>query len=132
MSVSDVLADMFVIINNGGKVNKTSVKVPFSNEKESILKVLASEGYISSYDVSEPEPKKFFIDVKLKYNKKKHAIEKIVRASKPGRRMYYKKSDIPRVRNGFGIMIVSTSSGIMSGKQARSVGIGGEAICKVW
>jgi len=131
MSVSDVLANMFVTITNGGKTNKDMVSIPFSNEKEAIVKVLESEGYISGYELGGTETKKL-LNVKLKYNKKKHAIEQIVRESKPGRRVYYQKAQIPRVRNGYGIVIMATSSGVMSGKQARTIGIGGEAICKVW
>lgn len=131
MSVSDVLANMFVIITNGGKTNKESVKIPFSKEKESIIKVLESEGYLSGYEIGGTDAKKI-LNVKLKYIKKKHAIENIERESKPGRRIYYEKSQIPRVRNGYGIMIMSTSSGVMSGKKARNLGVGGEAICKVW
>jgi small subunit ribosomal protein S8 len=131
MSVSDVLADMFVIITNGGKTNKDTVRIPFSKEKESIVKVLESEGYVSGYEIGGTETKKQ-LEVKLKYNKKKHAIEQIVRESKPGRRVYYQKAQIPRVRNGYGVIIMATSSGVMSGKKARTLGIGGEAICKVW
>lgn len=131
MSASDVLADMFVIITNGGKAHKEVVSIPFSKEKEAIIKVLEAEGYILGYEVGGTEVKKQ-LNVKLKYKNKKHVIERIIRESKPGRRIHYQKADIPRVRNGYGIVIMGTSNGIMSGKQARTLGVGGEAICKVW
>ncbi len=131
MSSSDVLGNMFVTIMNGGKTFKNDVTVIYSKEKESILKILQKEGFLKNIDVLE-DGKKKYLKISLKYAGKKHVIGNIERISRPGRRKQFQKAEIPRVRNGYGIMILSTSKGVLSGKEARLTGVGGEAICKVW
>jgi len=129
MSMSDTIADLLTRIRNAQRANKASVNVPFSKMKLSICSVLQEEGYIESTDV-EGESKKS-INVLLKYYDGKPVIENISRVSKPGLRIFKSSKDIPSVKNGLGICIVSTSQGVMTDKKARENNYGGEIICFV-
>tara|TARA_B100000212_G_C27065490_1_gene401650 strand:+ start:25 stop:420 length:396 start_codon:yes stop_codon:yes gene_type:complete len=130
MSMSDPISDMLTRIRNGQSVRKVSIEVPASKVKEAIAKVLLDEGYILSYKiVGEGSQKNIFIE--LKYFEGVPVIEKIQRYSKPGLRIYRGKEDLPKVLGGLGVAIVSTSAGVMSDRQAREKGIGGEVLCIV-
>ena len=130
MSMSDPIADMLTRIRNGQLVEKTTVKMPASNLKKAIAQVLKDEGYIDDYQVRDngglPE-----IEVALRYYAGRPVIEKIERVSRPGLRIYKGRDDLPRVMNGLGVAIVSTSQGVMTDRKARSLGVGGEVLCGV-
>ncbi len=130
MSMQDTLADMFTRIRNAQMAEKATVSMPSSKMKVSVLEVLKSEGYIQSYSVSgDAKPE---LTVELKYFEGKPVIEQIKRASRPGLRNYKGKEDLPTVRGGLGVAIVSTSQGVMTDRAARQAGIGGEVICTVF
>ena len=129
MSMSDPIADMLTRIRNGQAATKAEVAMPASNMKQSIAKVLKDEGYISDYSVSEDAKPE--MSVSLKYYDGKPVIEKIQRISRPGLRVYKNKDELPKVLNGLGIVIISTSTGMMTDRAARAAGIGGELICSV-
>lgn len=130
--MTDPIADMLTRIRNAIIARHSSVRIPNSQIKVEVLRVLKDEGYIKDCKGSEKNNFKV-IDVDLKYYgaKKESVVKKLKRVSKPGRRVYVKSVDIPRVRGGLGISIISTSRGIMSGKNAREQGLGGEFICTV-
>ena len=130
MSMSDPISDMLTRIRNGQKARKVAVSMPASKQKEAIAKVLADEGYITGYS-SEGEGAEKQLSVELKYFEGVPVIERIERASRPGLRIYRGKDDLPKVLGGLGVAIVSTSAGVMSDRQARQKGIGGEVICIV-
>lgn len=130
MSMQDTLADMFTRIRNGHMAEKQTVSMPSSRVKVSIAKVLEEEGYISGYTV-EGDVKPVLM-VELKYFEGKPVIEEIKRVSRPGLRIYKGASDLPKVRGGLGIAIISTSKGVMADRVARSAGVGGEVICTVF
>ncbi|MDQ5943566.1 MAG: small subunit ribosomal protein [Patescibacteria group bacterium] len=126
---TDPIADMLTRIRNGLSANKTMVVVPYSKIKQSIAQILKTNGYIT--DVKEVKNGAFMmLELKLAGSNKK--ITTITRVSKPGRRMYTPKSEIPKVLGGRGIVIISTPSGIMTGSEARKKGVGGELICTVY
>jgi len=128
--MQDTLADMFTRIRNAQMAEKQSVMIPSSKMKVSVLDVLKSEGFIESYAVSgDAKPE---ITVDLKYFEGKPVIEEIKRASRPGLRNYKGSEELPTVRGGLGIAIVSTSQGVMTDHAARKAGIGGEVICTVF
>lgn len=129
MSMSDPIADMLTRVRNAQGAAKTEVKMPSSTVKVAIAEVLKNEGYIKEY--SATDSKKPELTVVLKYYDGKAVISMIKRVSTPGLRIYKGKDDLPKVMNGLGIAIVSTSLGIMSDKQARTAGQGGEIICLV-
>lgn len=129
MSMQDPVADMLTRIRNGQSANKCSVKMPFSQLKSSIIKLLKQEGYIENFNIRGS--KKLEIEVILKYFKGKSVIEMIQRVSRPGLRIYKKRNDLPKVMAGLGIAIISTSQGIMTDLTARRLGLGGEIICYV-
>lgn len=129
MSMSDPIADMLTRIRNGQSASKAEVAMPASNTKQSIAKVLKDEGYIGDYSVSEGA--KAEMSVSLKYFDGKPVIENIQRMSRPGLRVYKNKDELPKVLNGLGIVIISTSKGMMTDRAARAAGIGGELICSV-
>ena len=132
MSFTDPIADMITRIRNGQLRKLNTVSIPNSRLRAKILDVLKDEGYISNYKIlSEKQNNKSLI-VDLKYNKGIPVIKNIARVSKPGRRVYAKANSIPKILNGLGIAIVSTSMGIMSDNDARSKKIGGEVICRVF
>lgn len=130
MSMQDPLADMLTRIRNAQMVGKTTVAMPSSTLKKSVADVLLSEGYISG--VSIDGGVKPTLEVELKYFEGKPVIAEIARKSRPGLRAYAGKNDIPSVRGGLGVAIVSTSKGVMSDRAARSAGIGGEVLCTVF
>ncbi|MEC8147888.1 MAG: 30S ribosomal protein S8 [Pseudomonadota bacterium] len=130
MSLQDPLSDMFTRIRNGQQRLKVSVSMPSSNKKIAIAKVLESEGYIAGFETKE-DARKVTLTVSLKYFEGKGVIESIKRISKPSLRQYGSKNDLPRVIGGLGIAIVSTSQGVMTDKEARAKGIGGEILCTV-
>lgn len=130
MSMTDPIADMLTRIRNGQKARKVAVSMPASKQKEAIAKVLEDEGYITGFAV-EGEGAARELTVELKYFQGTPVIEKIQRASRPGLRVYRGKEDLPKVLGGLGIAIVSTSAGVMSDRQAREKGVGGEVLCVV-
>jgi len=129
MSLQDPVSDMLTRIRNAQNATKVSVKMPSSMLKISIAKVLKDEGYIIDYSVSGDAKKE--LSVELKYFQGKPVIEQIKRVSRPGLRIFKSKDELPSVNGGLGIAIISTSKGMMTEKQARSSGNGGEVICTV-
>ncbi len=130
MSMTDPISDMLTRIRNGQKARKVAVSMPASKQKEAIAKVLESEGYITGFAVHGEGASKE-LTVELKYFEGSPVIEKIQRASRPGLRVYRGTDDLPKVLGGLGVAIVSTSAGVMSDRQAREKGIGGEVLCIV-
>ena len=130
MSMSDPIADMLTRIRNAQGVDKAVVAMPSSKIKVAIAQVLKDEGYIEGFMVREnsglPE-----MEVALKYYAGRPVIEKIERVSRPGLRIYKGRDDLPRVMNGLGVAIVSTSQGVMTDRKARNLGVGGEVLCVV-
>jgi len=132
MSYTDPIADMITRIRNAQLRKLNSVTIPNSKLRAKILDVLKVEGYISTYKISSENQNTKSLIVDLKYNNGVPVITDISRVSKPGRRVYTKADSIPKIQNGLGIAIVSTSRGIMSDNDARSKNIGGEVICRVF
>jgi len=132
MGMTDPIADMFTRIRNGLGVRLDIVECDHSGIKERLAELLQREGFISGYEVgTNGKFKKLFL--KLKYaDDRKPVINEIKRVSKPGRRVYVGKDEMPRVTNGFGIAILSTSMGVLTNVQARKAGVGGELIATVW
>ena len=132
MQMSDVIADMLTRIRNAGTARHETVDIPASNMKKAIAEILVAEGYVKSYNVVD-DGKQGVIRITLKYLPgKQKVIRGIRRVSKPGLRIYASCEDMPSVMNGLGIAIVSTSKGIMTGKKARSLNVGGEVLAFVW
>ena len=132
MSFTDPIADMISRIRNAQMRTSNNVLLPNSKFRVKILEVLKQEGYISNYKVIPNSKNKESVVVDLKYNNGLPVIREIKRVSKPGRRIYAKASSIPKIQNGLGLAIVSTSIGIMSDNDARSKNVGGEIICRVF
>jgi len=130
MTMTDPISDMLTRIRNGQKARKVSVSMPASKAKEAVANVLKDEGYITGYSVDGEGATKE-LSVELKYFEGVPVIERIQRASRPGLRIYRGKEKLPKVLGGLGVAIVSTSAGVMSDRQAREKGIGGEVICVV-
>jgi small subunit ribosomal protein S8 len=128
--MTDPISDMLTRIRNGQKARKVSVTMPASKAKTAVAKVLKDEGYIVDYSTTA-EDGKAGLTVELKYFEGKPVIERIQRVSKPGLRIYRGQEDLPRVLGGLGVAIVSTSAGVMSDRQAREKGIGGEVLCVI-
>ena len=132
MQISDVIADMLTRIRNANDAKHDTVDVPASNMKKAIADILLNEGYIKSYQVVE-DGKQGIIRIALKYAQgKQKVIHGLRRVSKPGLRIYTNCEDMPRVMNGLGIAIISTSKGIMTDKDARRANVGGEVLAFVW
>ncbi len=131
MSMSDPLADMLTRIRNGQRVNKETVSSPASNMRQRVLDVLEREGFIRGYNRDENSGKPQ-INIELKYHDGSPVIREIRRVSKPGLRVYSSVADLPRIRNGLGISIVSTPKGVLSDSEARAQNVGGEIICTVF
>ena len=129
MSMNDTISDLLTRIRNGQMSNKKSISVPYSKMKESICKVMLDEGYIDGY--SSDEGKIRTLVVELKYFEGKPVIDYIKRVSRPGLRIYKSSDEIPLVKNGLGICIISTSQGLMTGKTAKEKKCGGEIICYI-
>jgi len=132
MTMTDPLADMLTRVRNASAVKHESVDVPASNIKKEIARLLLEEGFIKSFDVIE-DGKQGLIRIQLKYGKNEEkVITGIKRISKPGLRVYANQNDVPRVLGGLGVAIISTSKGLVTDKQAREAGVGGEVIAYVW
>lgn len=129
MSMSDPIADMLTRIRNGQRADKRSVTMPNSKAKVAIAKVLHDEGYIGGYEVTGGV--KSELTIALKYYQGKPVIERIDRVSTPGLRVYKSKDELPKVMDGLGTAIISTSHGVIADKKARQLGCGGEVICLV-
>lgn len=130
MSMSDPIADMLTRIRNAQSVEKTAVVMPASKVKSAIAQVLKEEGYVDDFAVRENDGKPE-LHISLKYYAGRPVIEKIERVSRPGLRIYKGSQEIPKVMNGMGIAIVSTSHGVMTDRKARANGVGGEVLCIV-
>jgi small subunit ribosomal protein S8 len=128
--MTDPIADMLTRVRNGQKARKVSVNMPYSKAKLAVAKVLQDEGYITSVNESG-EGAARQLSIELKYFEGVPVIEKVQRVSKPGLRIYRSKDSLPKVLGGLGVAIVSTSAGVMSDRQAREQGVGGEVICIV-
>ena len=132
MTFTDPIGDMFSRIRNGQMRSLNSVIIPSSNYRKNILEILKNEGYIKDFFIEKSENNKTSLKVTLKYYEGDPVIKEIKRISKPGRRIYAKATSIPRIQNGLGLAIVSTSKGIMTDNDARTKNIGGEVICRVF
>ncbi|NNC23639.1 30S ribosomal protein S8 [Salinisphaera sp. USBA-960] len=130
MSMTDPIADMLTRIRNGQAAEHRAVSMPSSKLKTAVAKVLADEGFIRQY-TTEAVDGKSVLRIELKYFQGDGVIERIERVSKPGLRVYRGKRDVPRVVGGLGVAVVSTSNGVMTDRQAREVGCGGEVLCYV-
>ena len=132
MQITDSIADMLTRIRNANSAKHDTVQVPASNIKKSIAQILVDEGYIKSFKVIE-DGKQGIIEIALKYGpNKSQVITGLRRVSKPGLRIYSNCEDMPKVQNGLGIVILSTSKGIMTDKDARKANVGGEVLAYVW
>jgi len=132
MTMTDPIADMLTRIRNANVVKHETVDVPASNMKKELARILLEEGFVRGYDVIE-DGKQGIIRVQLKYGQAgERVITGLKRISKPGMRVYAANHDIPKVLNGLGISIISTSKGILTDRQARKENVGGEVICYVW
>ncbi len=130
--MTDPIADMLTRIRNGAMAGHKKVEVPASNLKKSLAEILKDQGYIEDFSVIQ-DKRQGLIVVYLKYSApRKNVITGLKRISKPGRRVYVNKDNIPKVLNGMGIAIISTSKGLLTDHQARAAGVGGEVICHVW
>jgi len=130
--MSDPIADFLTRVRNAIKAEKKVVDIPASNLKKELARILKENNFITDFKVNETENKQGAISVYLKYRNGKSVIAGLKRASTPGLRRYVNKDEIPRVLNGLGMAIVSTSRGVMTDKQARKNNVGGEVICEVW
>ena len=132
MTMTDPIADMLTRVRNANTAKHENVDIPASNIKKEIARILLEEGFIKGYDVIE-DGKQGLIRLQLKYGKAgERVINGLRRISKPGLRVYADRDSLPKVLNGLGISIISTSKGILTDKQARDLGIGGEVICYIW
>lgn len=132
MTMTDPIADMLTRIRNANTVGHETVEIPASKMKKAIAEILKEEGYIADFEVIEDD-KQGMIKVTMKYGaNKERVISGIKKISKPGLKVYAKANEVPKVLGGLGIAIVSTSKGIVSDKEARKLGVGGEVICYVW
>ena len=132
MQITDVVADMLTRIRNANTAKHETVEIPASNLKKAIAQILLDEGYIKDFTVTE-DNKQGIINVTLKYGaNKQRIIQGLRRVSKPGLRIYASSQDLPKVKNGLGIAIVSTSKGIMTDKEARKQNVGGEVLAFIW
>ena len=132
MSLSDPIGDMLARIKNAQIRNHRKIELPSSNFKVKIAEVLKNEGFIIDYKIEKKESNKTSLEINLKYNSGTPVISAIERISKPGRRIFSSASSLPKINNGFGIAIISTSKGVMTDVDARRQKLGGEIICKVF
>jgi small subunit ribosomal protein S8 len=137
MSFTDPISDMLTRIRNGVMAGHSQVAMPSSKIKVEIAKILKEEGFIENFEVADGEQAGFkVLRVKIKYvgerRERRPVISGLERVSKPGRRIYTKRQDIPWVLSGIGVAILSTPKGVMTGQRARQLGVGGEILCKVW
>ena len=132
MTIVDPIGDMFTRIRNGLMRNLNTVNIPASKFRSKILEILKSEGYINNFYIEKNDNNTKIIKIDLKYYEGSPVIKEIKRISKPGRRVYSRATSIPKIQNGLGMAIISTSQGVMSDIEARKNNIGGEIICKVF
>jgi small subunit ribosomal protein S8 len=137
MKISDPIADMLTRIRNGVMAGHSMVAMPSSKLKVAVADILKNEGYIDDFEIAEGDrPSHKVLRVHLKYvgerKTRRPVISGLERISRPGRRIYAKKNEIPWVLSGLGVAILSTPKGVMTGQRARQVGVGGEVLCKVW
>ncbi|KZB56064.1 30S ribosomal protein S8 [Thalassospira lucentensis] len=132
MSMTDPVGDMLTRIRNGQRVGKSSVASPASKLRTGVLDVLQREGYIRGYSINEIRKGVSEINIELKYFEGEGVIKQIDRVSTPGRRVYSKIKDLPKVYNGLGIAVLSTPKGVLSDQEAREQNVGGEILCKVF
>ena len=132
MSMTDPIADLLTRIRNANTIGSRKVKAPYSELKKNVLKILKEQGYIVDYD-PQLDGSRGVLNIQLKFGPDgEKVIQHIQRVSKPGRRVFKSSKDIPDVLNGLGIAVVSTSRGVMSGQEAKKLGIGGEVLGEVW
>lgn len=132
MTITDPIADMLTRIRNANNAGHKTVEIPASKEKKAIADILLEEGYIKKIEVIDDD-KQGMIKITLKYGEEKsRVIAGLKRISKPGLRVYVGKEDVPKVLNGLGVAIMSTSKGVLTDKEARKAGVGGEVLCYVW
>ncbi|PWH15342.1 MAG: 30S ribosomal protein S8 [Anaerolineae bacterium] len=137
MSVTDPIADMLTRIRNAVATGQSLVAMPHSKIKAEIARIMKEEGYLESFEIVDGEtPGQKVLRIKIKYvgerRERKPVLSGLVRVSRPGRRIYTKKQDIPWVLSGMGVAILSTPKGVMTGHRARQLNVGGEILCKVW
>ncbi|MBF0625031.1 MAG: 30S ribosomal protein S8 [Magnetococcales bacterium] len=132
MGMTDPISDMLTRIRNAQAVRKDRIDVPASKMKERIARILMEEGYLASVETITPATGWPMIRLGLKYYKNRPAIEKIRRISRPGQRRYHGRNAIPKINQGLGMTILSTSKGVLSSRQARKLGVGGELLCLVF
>lgn len=132
MKITDPISDLFTRIRNAFKARKEEVLVPASKMKRELLRILKEEGYLKGYQYQEDQ-KQGILKIQLKYfGRHQPALKGIKRVSKPSSRVYVKSSEIPYVMGGFGTAIISTSKGLMTDREARSLKLGGEVVCSIW
>ncbi len=131
MSMTDPIADMLTRIRNALRAGHRKVQIPGSKTKRRIAEILQQEGFIDSFEWQDDD-RQGVLEITLRWVGETPAIEGIARISKPGQRRYARSNDIPEVRNGLGIMVISTPRGMMTDRAARKAGVGGELICSVW
>ena len=132
MSMTDPLGDMLTRIRNGQRANKSVITAPASLLRQNVLDVLMREGYIRGYKRANVREGVDELEIELKYHEGRPVISEIMRVSTPGRRVYSKVKDLPKVYNGLGISVISTPSGVMSDHEARVANVGGEVLCQVF
>jgi small subunit ribosomal protein S8 len=132
MTMSDPLGDMLARISNGQRAKKDTIQSPASKARANVLEVLQREGYIRGFSRQEVRPGVAELSIELKYVDGEPVIRDITRVSKPGRRIYSRISELPRIYNGLGIAILSTPRGVMSDNEARDANVGGEVLCRVF
>ncbi len=133
MTMTDPIADYLTRIRNAIISKREEVLIPASNLKIAITKILKNKGYIKNFKILEEKTKQGLLKIHLKYDENGNPlITNLVRVSKPGRRIYIKKDEVPKVLNGLGIAILSTPYGVIADDKARKLGVGGELICKIW
>jgi small subunit ribosomal protein S8 len=132
MTMSDPLGEMLTRIRNGQRSGKSKVESPSSKLRTNVLEVLKREGYIRGFSVDEFKPGLRSVEIELKYHDDQPVIKEIARVSRPGRRVYSRIKELPRVFNGLGITILSTPQGVMSDQEARAANVGGEVLCRVF
>lgn len=131
MPVTDPISDFLLRIRNASKAKKLRVEIPSSKMKQGLAEILKKENYIHDYSIVE-DNKQSFLKIQLKYRDGLSAITGLKRISKPGLRIYKDSSELPRVYNGLGTAVISTSKGLLTDKEARALAIGGEVICYIW
>lgn len=131
MPVTDVISDFLTRVRNAGAARHKTVDTPYSNLKYNVASIMKQQGYIEDFEKLEEGPQGT-LRVTLRYYQREPAFRHIAKVSKPGRRVYKNAKSLPRVKNGLGIAVVSTSKGVMSDKEARKMNVGGEVLCTIW